>query len=396
MRVGVPRESFPGERRVALVPGALAPLLKRGLEVLVEVGAGRLAGYPDEAYLAAGAAVAPDRQRLAADCEVLLQVRGPGANPAAEADLALTHPGQVLIGLQDPLGSPERSAAAAARQVTLFALELLPRISRAQSMDVLSSMANLAGYKAVLLAAEASPRVFPMMMTAAGTVAAAKVLVLGAGVAGLQAIATAKRLGAVVEAYDVRPEVKEQVQSVGGKFVELGLETGQLSDKSGYAKAQTAEQLARQQEALARYVRAADAVITTAQVPGKRAPLLLTAGMMKGMKPGAVVVDLAAEQGGNCALTVEGKTVEVEGVTIIGPVNLPSTMAFHASQLYAKNVATFLLNLIDKQGQLELRADDEIVSQTLVAKGGEVVSARVREALAAAKSRPEAGRGPEP
>jgi NAD(P) transhydrogenase subunit alpha len=289
----------------------------------------------------------------------------------------------VLIGLQDPLGSPDRVVGLANKRVTLFALELLPRITRAQSMDVLSSMANLAGYKAVLLAAGAAPRIFPMMMTAAGTLAAAKVLVLGAGVAGLQAIATAKRLGAVVEAYDVRPEVKEQVQSVGGKFVDLGLDTTALSDKSGYAKAQSAEFIARQQEALARFVRAADAVITTAQVPGRRAPVLLTAAMMKGMKPGSIVVDLAAEQGGNCEKTKRGETLEVDGVTVIGPVNLPSTMAFHASQLYAKNISTFLLNLVDKQGALELKPDDEIVRDTLVLKDGDVVNARVRDAAKA-------------
>jgi len=275
-------------------------------------------------------------------------------------------------------------SALAERRLTAFALELIPRISRAQSMDALSSMASLAGYKAVLLAAAHAPRVLPMMMTPAGTLSPAKVLILGAGVAGLQAIATAKRLGAVVEAYDVRPEVREQVQSVGGRFVDLGLDTRELADKSGYAKAASAEVLAAQQERLAQFVRAADVVITTAQVPGRRAPVLLTAAMQKGMKPGSVIVDLAAEQGGNCALTQPGETIEVDGVIILGPVNLPSSLPFHASQLYAKNVSTFLLGLVDEHGQLAPRLDDEIIAATLVTRDGAVVSARVREAAAAA------------
>ncbi len=387
MKIGVLRESCPGERRVALVPGVVGALAKRGLEVIVEAGAGAAAGHPDQAYEAAGAKVAPDRRQVAHAADVVLAVRAGGANrPNGEADLALFRAGQVLIGMLDPLGGPLSVQALAARGLTAFALELLPRITRAQPMDVLSSMANLAGYKAVLLAANEAPRIFPMMMTAAGTVAAAKVLVLGVGVAGLQAIATAKRLGAVVEAYDVRPEVREQVQSVGGKFVDLGLDTKDLSDKSGYAKAQSAEFIARQQEALARFVRASDVVITTAQVPGRRAPILVTAAMMQGMKPGSVVVDLAAEQGGNCERTKPGETVDVDGVSIMGPLNVPATMPFHASQLYAKNVSTFLQNLVDKEGRLALKMEDEIIRDTLVARDGEVASARVRDALAARKT----------
>jgi NAD(P) transhydrogenase subunit alpha len=383
MNVGVLKESFPGERRVALVPATLAALLKRGFQILVERGAGQAAGYPDPAYRAAGAEVVGDRAAVGA-ADVLLMVRGPSAHATSgDADLALTHPGQALIGLLDPLGSAERIGALAERGLTAFALELLPRITRAQPMDALSSMASLAGYKAVLIAASEAPRIFPMMMTAAGTLVAAKVLVLGAGVAGLQAIATAKRLGAVVEAYDVRPEVKEQVQSVGGKFVALPLDTSALADQSGYARAQSAEFLAQQQEALASHVRAADVIITTAQVPGRQAPLLLTGAMMKGMRPGAVVVDLAAEQGGNCALTRPGQTVVSDGVTILGPLNLPSTMPLHASQLYSKNISAFLLNLIGPDSSILIRTEDEIIRETLVTRDGEVVSAKVRQARAA-------------
>jgi NAD(P) transhydrogenase subunit alpha len=383
MNVGVLKESFPGERRVALVPAAVTELARKGFPVLLEADAGLAAGYPDGAYQSAGAEIARDR-RAAAAADVLLMVRGPSANPSAGgADLELTHPGQTLIGLLDPLGSAGRVGVLAERGLVAFALELMPRIARAQPMDALSSMASLAGYKAVLLAANEAPRLFPMMMTAAGTLAAAKVLVLGAGVAGLQAIATAKRLGAIVEAYDVRPEVKEQVQSVGGKFVELGLDTSALGDRGGYAKAQSSEFIARQQEALSAHVRAADAIITTAQVPGRRAPVLLTAAMMQGIKPGAIVVDLAAEQGGNCELTRPGETVQVHGVAILGPVNLPSTIPFHASQLYAKNLTSFLFHLVGRDAAVQIRLDDEIIRETLVTRDGSVVNLRVREALAA-------------
>ncbi|MBI5511354.1 MAG: NAD(P) transhydrogenase subunit alpha [Deltaproteobacteria bacterium] len=388
MKLGVIRESFPGEARVALVPGVIASLAKRGVLVQVEAGAGSEAGYGDDAYAAAGAELVAERAAVVRDADLLAQVRGPGANPRqGDLDLELTHPGQILVGLQDPLGNPERVEAMARRRLTVFGLELLPRISRAQAMDVLSSMANLAGYKAVLLAAAAAPRVFPMMMTAAGTLAPARVLVLGAGVAGLQAIATAKRLGAVVEAYDVRPEVREQVLSVGGKFVDLGLDTTGLADQSGYAKAQSADFSRRQQQALGERVRAADVVITTAQVPGRRAPVLITAAMMQGMKRGAVIVDLAAEQGGNCEKTKPGETRDQDGVSILGPLNLPSTLAFHASQLYAKNIATFVLGLVDAAGAPALDLEDQIIRDTLLTRDGVVVNARVRAALEPAQAK---------
>jgi len=386
MKIGVCTESYPGERRVALVPAAVAGLMQRKLEVLIQSGAGARAGYGDAAYEHAGAVIVKERKALFEQSDVLLMVRLAGANLSRGAgDMELMHAGQLVIGMMDPLGSPEATLRLALRKVTAFALELLPRITRAQSMDVLSAMANLAGYKAVLLAAAEATRILPLMMTAAGTLAPAKVLVLGVGVAGLQAIATAKRLGAVVEAYDVRPEVREQVQSVGGKFVDLELDTAKASDASGYAKAQSAEFLALQRERLAAYVRLADIVITTAQVPGRKAPILLTAAMLEGMKPGSVIVDLAAEQGGNCELTKPGETVEVDGVHIMGPVNLPSSLPFHASQLYAKNTATFVLALLDKQGALAVNMDDEIVRETLVARDGAVVHPRVKQALVPAQ-----------
>ncbi len=381
--VGIWKESARGERRVAVVPGVIGALTKKGVTVLIEAGAGADSGYLDSAYLDAGASVVEERRKIADTAQILLRVRGFGPHDPdqGEADVDLIHSGQIVVGMLDPLGAPERIFQLARRKPTAFALELLPRISRAQSMDVLSSMASLAGYKAVLAAAHAAPRLFPMMMTAAGTIAAARVLVLGAGVAGLQAIATAKRLGAIVEAYDVRPEVREQVQSVGGRFVDLGLDTRELSDKSGYAKSQSAEFEAAQQRALAQHVRAADVIITTAQVPGRRAPVLLTAGMMDGMKQGAVIVDLAAEQGGNCVFTRPDETVHHDGVIILGPTNLAASMPLHASQLYAKNVTTFLLtNLVGKDGSIRLDMDDEITRETMVMRDGEITNSRVRDA----------------
>jgi NAD(P) transhydrogenase subunit alpha len=386
MKVGIVRETFPGEHRVALVPGVVGSLAKRGIEVLAEAGAGVAAGHGDAAYAAAGVVIVPERRKVFSESDVLLMVRSPGANPVGgDDDLSAMHAGQVVVGLADPLGAPDRAVAVAKRGVTLFALELLPRITRAQPMDVLSSMASLAGYKAILLAAVRSPRIFPMMMTAAGTLSPARVLVLGAGVAGLQAIATARRLGALVQAYDVRPEVREQVLSVGGKFVDLGLSVDQATDRSGYARAQSAEFLAAQRERLAEYIRAADVVVTTAAVPGRRAPLLITAAMQKGMKPGSVIVDLAAETGGNCELTRPGQEVELDGVTILGPVNLPASIPFHASQLYAKNISAFLLHLVSPEGVLQIRRDDEITRETLVALGGELVHPRVKDAQTSAQ-----------
>jgi NAD(P) transhydrogenase subunit alpha len=288
--------------------------------------------------------------------------------------------GQIAIGLADPLGAPEGVRDLASKGVTAFALELIPRITRAQSMDVLSSMATIAGYKAVLLAANALPRMFPLLTTAAGTVTPAHVFIVGVGVAGLQAISTARRLGAVVEAYDVRPAVKEQVQSVGAKFVELPLDTAQAEDKGGYAKAQDESFYQRQREMMARVVAASDVVITTAVVPGKKAPVLVTAEMVRGMAPGSVVVDLAAERGGNCELTCADQVVVQHGVTIVGPTNLPSTVPYHASQMYAKNITTFLLHLI-KDGNVRIDLTDEITRDTLIADKGEVVNGRIREAL---------------
>ncbi len=379
MLIGLLKETLPGERRVALVPAQLALLAKQRHEVLVERDAGAAAGYPDADYLAAGARIV-ERSEVFAGTELLATVRGSAlAEAEAEADFARIRAGQILIGLCEPLAHPAGVQRLATTGATVFALELLPRTSRAQAMDVLSSMANLAGYKAVLMAANQVPRILPMMTTAAGTLTAAKVLVLGAGVAGLQAVATAKRLGAAVDGYDIRPEVAEQIRSVGGKFVDLGLSAE--ADQGGYAKAQSAGFIARQQEALAQFVRAADIVITTAQVPGRKAPVLITAAMQKGMKPGSVVVDLAAESGGNCELTQCGKNVLVDGVIMMGPANLISELAFHASQLYSRNIINFILNLTTREGALADKENDDIVRETRAARGGEISSERVKQAL---------------
>jgi len=381
MIVGIPKETFPGEQRVAMVPALVPALAKAKAEVLVESGAGTAAGYPDAAYLEKAARIATSREQLFQEAGVIAQVRGLGANPeAGRADLELLREGQVLVALLDPLGAPALMQELAATGATVFAMELIPRITRAQSMDALSSMATVAGYKAVLLAAAELPKMFPMLMTAAGTIAPAKVLVVGAGVAGLQAISVARRLGAVVHAYDVRPVVKEQVQSLGAKFVELGLESDGAQDKGGYAKAQDETFYRRQREVMGEVVAQSDVVITTAQVPGRKAPILVTEAMVRGMAPGSVVVDLAAEQGGNCELTRAGERVEAHGVTILGPVNLPATVPFHASQMYGKNVVTFLLHLV-KDGELAPDLEDEITRDTLVAHASELVHPAVREAL---------------
>jgi H+-translocating NAD(P) transhydrogenase subunit alpha len=371
MRIGVPTEQFTGEHRVALVPASIAPLKKSGVDVTIERGAGDRAGFPDSAYQDKGAQIAESRAEVFA-ADIVLQVRA--------GEFASMRSGQVLIAMADPLGTPQTVREIASRGVTAFALELIPRITRAQSMDVLSSMATIAGYKAVLLAAGTLPRMFPLLTTAAGTVTPAHVFIVGVGVAGLQAIATARKLGAVVEAYDVRPAVKEQVQSVGAKFVELPLETGGAEDKGGYAKTQDEAFYQRQREMMARVVAANDVVITTAVVPGKKAPVLVTAAMVRGMAPGSVIVDLAAERGGNCELTRADQVVVERGVTILGPTNLPSTVPYHASQMYAKNITTFLLHLV-KDGAVTLDPHDEITRDTLIAQGGEVVNARVRQAL---------------
>ena len=375
MRVGIPRETFPGETRVALIPAAVPPLIKSGLEVVAESGAGSAAGFPDDTYRAQGAAIA-SRQDVFKTSDIILQVRAVPAEPG------LLRAGQTVIGFADPLGSPNVIRDLAPSGVNLFSMELMPRITRAQSMDALSSMATIAGYKGVLLAATALPRMFPMLMTAAGTISPARVFIMGAGVAGLQAISTARRLGAKVEAYDVRPAVKEQVQSLGAKFVELPLESADSEDKGGYAKAQDESFYTRQREMMLKVVAASDVVITTALVPGKRAPILLTTEMVEAMAPGSVVVDLAAERGGNCELTKPDQVVTHKGVTILGPSNPPALAPYHASQMYSKNITTFLAHLLGKEGAKQpafpINADDEITRETLLTRGGEVVHARVK------------------
>jgi len=388
MIIGVPKETYPGERRVALVPAAIPSLAKGGCEVVVEVGAGAGAGYPDALYMEKSARTA-SRAEVFASADVVFQVLGHGANDRTGGeDLKLLRPGQGLIAFLRPLGSPETVKEIAATGALAFAIELLPRITRAQSMDALSSMSTVAGYKAVLLAASTVPRMFPMLMTAAGTVTPARVLVIGAGVAGLQAVATARRLGAVVSAYDVRPAVKEQVESLGARFVELPLETRDAEDAGGYARAQDESFYRRQRELMARVAADSDVVITTAVVPGRTAPVLVTAGMVRDMAPGSVIVDMAAERGGNCELTRANETVVEHGVTIIGPVNLAGTVPYHASQLYARNIATFFLHLV-KEGRLRLDLEDEITRETLLTREGAVAHPRVREALGlAAAGRP--------
>lgn len=379
--VGVPKETYPGERRVALIPDAVPAVTKLGTEVVIESGAGVQAGCLDENYTKKGAKTV-SRDEVFATSDVIFQVRTFTANPdEGRADLGKIRQGHIIIGLTESMSEPGLSRELAKSGATVFSLELLPRITRAQSMDVLSSMATVAGYKAVLLAAQTLPRFFPMFMTAAGTVAPARVFVVGVGVAGLQAIATAKRLGAVVSAYDVRPAVKDQVKSLGGKFVELELEATDAEDKGGYAKAMGEEFYRKQREMMTKVVAEQDVVITTAAVPGKKAPILVTEDMVKGMAAGSVIVDLAAERGGNCELTRAGETIEVHGVTIMGPLNLPATVPFHASQMYAKNITTFLKNMV-KDGALNLNMEDEIIRDTMITRGGEIVSPRIKELLA--------------
>ncbi|MCP3980560.1 MAG: Re/Si-specific NAD(P)(+) transhydrogenase subunit alpha [bacterium] len=381
MNIGFVNETFPGERRVALVPGVVSQLLKTGCELSIESGAGISAGFPDSAYAGKGVKILSTRAEVFSSCDVVCQVRALGANPEqGAADLALMRQGQVVIGTFEPLTSLDAAKQMAEKGVTLFAMELIPRITRAQSMDVLSSMATIAGYKASLMAADQLPKMFPMMMTAAGTVTPAKVLIIGAGVAGLQAIASCKRLGAQVEAYDIRPAVKEQIESLGAKFVEMEIESGTAEGKGGYAKAMGEEFYKKQRELMARVVAEVDVVISTAAVPGKKAPVLITGEMVDGMAPGSLIVDLAAERGGNCELTRAGETVEHGGVTILGPVNLASTIPYHASQMYAKNVSTFL-KLMVKEGKLEMDTDDEVIRDTMVTHGGEIRHPGVREAM---------------
>lgn len=379
LTVGVPTETFPGEARVALVPGVLQALSKAGVEAIVESGAGVAAGFPDSEYEAKGARIGSRADAFGAD--IVVQVQTFGANPdRGRADLALMKKDQVVLGFTDPLGNAAGVKEMAGTGATILSVELMPRITRAQSMDVLSSQATVGGYKAVVLAAATMPKMFPMLTTAAGTIRPAKVFVIGAGVAGLQAIATAKRLGAVVQAYDVRAAVKEQVVSVGAKFVEMEIDAADAEDKGGYAKEMGEDFLRKQRELMTSVVENIDVVVTTAAIPGKKSPVLITADMVGKMQPGSVIVDLAAERGGNCELTKADETVVVNGVTIMGPTNLPATVPYHASSMYAKNLVTFLAHLI-KDGEFKWDMEDQITIETLLAKNGEVVLPRLREAL---------------
>jgi H+-translocating NAD(P) transhydrogenase subunit alpha len=379
MIVGVPRESFPGERRVALVPAVIPTLAKAGLEVVVQAGAGIEAGYPDADFAAKGAKIIADRAEVFRTADIIVQILCYGSNDqTGKADLPLLKRDQILIGFLRPLGSVETVQGIAAAGVISFSVELMPRTTRAQSMDVLSSMGTIAGYKAVVIAADKLPRLFPMLTTAAGTITPARVFIIGAGVAGLQAIATARRLGAITSSYDMRPAAKEQVQSLGARFVELPIEAKDAQDAGGYAKAQDESFYLRQRELLKQVVTQSDVVITTAVIPGKTSPVLVTAEMVQGMAPGSVIVDLASERGGNCELTKLGEVVVAHGVTIIGWINLASSVPYHASMMYAKNITAFLMHLI-KDGKFQFDPADQIMRETLLTRSGEIVNPRVRE-----------------
>ena len=392
MIVGVPKESFPGERRVALVPAVLPTLTKAGLEVVVEAGAGLESGIRDAEYAAKGAKLLPDRAAVFAAADIIVQVLCYGSNDlTGKADVPLYHKGQVLIGFLRPLGNLATVEEIARAGVTSLSIEMMPRTTRAQSMDALSSMATLCGYKAVLISADLLPKMLPMLTTAAGTITPARVLVIGAGVAGLQAIATARRLGAVVHAYDVRSAVKEQIESLGAKFVVLDIDAAAAEDKGGYAKALGEEFYKKQRELLKEVIREQDVLITTAAVPGKKAPILVTAEMASAMSPGSVIVDIAAERGGNCELTRAGETVVHQGINILGPVNMASDVPFHASQMYASNVTSFLKLMVTKEGALNVNREDEIIRETLVTSGGEVVHARVVELMGLTPAAPAGG-----
>ncbi len=378
MTIGVPREIFPKERRVALVPAVVPTLTKAGFEVVIEAGAGSQAGFPDAAYAEKGARILPDRSAVFDAAGVVVQVLCYGSNGlTGKADMPLFRKDQLLAGFLRPLGSLAIIEEIAAVGVTSFSVELMPRTTRAQSMDALSSMGTVCGYKAVLIAADILPKLFPMLTTAAGTITPARVLVIGAGVAGLQAIATARRLGAVVSAYDLRPAAKEQVQSLGGRFVELPIDAADAQDARGYARPQDDSFYLRQRELLGKVVAEQDVVIAAAVIPGKKSPVLITREMVYGMAPGSVIVDLAAERGGNCELTRPGETVVDHDVTIAGLINLASSVPYHASQMYARNLSAFLLHLF-KDGKLRIDASDEIVRETLLTRGGKIVNARVR------------------
>ena len=379
MIIGVPKESYPGDRRVAIVPAVLPTLIKAGFEIHIETGAGNGAGYPDSLYIDKGAKIVADRAAVFGVADIVVQVLCYGSNDkTGKQDVPLYRRDQILVGFLRPFGSKEVVEEIAKSGVNAFSVELMPRTTRAQSMDALSSMATVAGYKAVLLAADTHPRIFPMLTTAAGTVTPAHVFIIGCGVAGLQAIATSRRLGAVTSAYDLRPVVKEQVQSLGGRFVELPIEAKDAQDARGYATAQGEEFYRKQRELLGKTVQENDVVITTAVIPGKKSPVLVTEEMVKGMALGSIIVDLAAERGGNCEITEAGKTVVKHGVTIMGVINLASEVPYHASMMYAKNITTFLTHLIKDQ-KLNLNLEDDIVRETMLTRGGEIVQARVRE-----------------
>ena len=393
MIVGVPKEIYPNERRVALVPAVIPNLKKAGLDVVVEAGAGTKAGYPDSEYAEKGARLIRSRAEVFQTADIIVQFLCHGANDKNGAeDLPLMRQGQALVGFLRPLGTMKTLEDIAGRGVTSFSVELMPRTTRAQSMDALSSMATICGYKAVLIAADTLPRMFPMLTTAAGTIAPARVLIIGAGVAGLQAIATARRLGGVASAYDMRPAAKEQVQSLGGRFVELSIEAKDAQDARGYGKAQDESFYQKQRELLGNTIEQSDVVITAAVIPGKKSPVLVTKEMVQRMALGSVIIDLAAERGGNCELTKPDQTVVEHGVTIIGEFNLAGAVPYHASQMYARNVSAFLVHLV-KEGKVQLNLSDEIIRETLVTQRGEVVNARVREffGLPALQSAPAGG-----
>jgi len=380
MKLGVVKETFPGERRVAIVPQNFVDFKKLGLDVFIECGAGSGAFISDNDYKKAGAEVVSSREEILRNADIVCYVRGPGADKNNLNDLNVLKKGATIVGMMDPLANPDIIQKVAKSGVTAFALELMPRVTRAQGMDVLSSMATIAGYRTVIVAAYIFSRIFPMLMTAAGTLLPARVFIIGAGVAGLQAITVAKRLGACVEAYDVRPEVKEQVQSCGARFIELGIETKEASEKSGYAKAMSEEFYKKQREMMFKVIESSDIVITTALVLGKKAPVLVTKEMVERMKPGSVVIDLAAERGGNCELTSPGEIVDYKGVKIVGLINTPSDIPIHASLMYSNNIKNFL-KIIIKDGQLYIDKSDEIVTGTLVTQNGEIISEMVKKAL---------------
>jgi len=379
MIIGVLKETYPNEKRVAVVPTGIGALKKAGLEVQLESGAGAEAGFTDRMYEEAGAKVLSNRSEIFSNSDVILQVRGVGSDKdSGSSDLGQLKANQVIIGFFDPLSDVERIKELASRNVCTLAMELVPRISRAQTMDALSSQANISGYKAAIIAAEMLKKIFPMMMTAAGTMTPARVFVIGAGVAGLQAIATCRRIGAIVSAYDIRPAVKEQVESLGAKFVELELETKEAEEEGGYAKAMDEDFYTRQREMMGNVVAESDVVITTAAVPGKKAPILVTSAMVDGMRPGSVIVDLASEQGGNCELTEAGKVIKRGGVTITGPLNVPSSVPFHSSQMYSRNIINLLLLMINEE-KLDVNVDDEIIRDSMVTKDGQIVNKQVKE-----------------